>query len=635
MKKTTCIAAFLALAACRTEQPVTTYTSESAVAPQAYYSDWDRAIRIDADMQNMYLNTPRHIKKPIDMYMAMALALKYNYTRRMTSYEENLIKAGKSTHSELQDVLNKAGYINTNNSQNLSPDLKVAWNLLDMSGVYYQNLNSDLKENMAVEQSRKVIHNVLQQARLLYWKTLTAQRLIPVIDSMSEYMSLEVDEMNAKTKELVAKGDAPSQEELQKKRKYMEAVKNLTLLKHELETAQTDLATLMGLHPTTTFKLVGSEYGHFELPEIKSNLNQLEWMALNNRPELRMHDFISSDTDKEIIVQQFDKALNPSCRQEVKVYNQCSKAGAEFAFNLIEDISKGKPGTLAALRRERMTQLVLNQVYIAWAQYMAAVEDYRINMEISNTSENIAEDLTFTDGAKNEKSQLEASRAIEDEVKAFLSYVDVQSALGDIYVTLGLDALPYYMLGEKPSDIALYLRSVYEKWAEGDLMPDNRPYLMDIPVKRPPVKLPKNAKLPDVTVDTGTPIVIDVDLHVFDNMGFEGPVITRAGMIDDAKLPKWLNYETENHRFTGRAMPGDGGVYRIKVYGSDDKGNVAYGTFKLTVRDGYVPSTELRGLTEGRQATVLTPRRVIKKNQDAYINQETLGREVEKAPIRK
>ena len=41
------------------------------------YADWDRAIRVDTDMQTMYSATPRKIEKPIDMYMAFALALIY------------------------------------------------------------------------------------------------------------------------------------------------------------------------------------------------------------------------------------------------------------------------------------------------------------------------------------------------------------------------------------------------------------------------------------------------------------------------------------------------------------------------------------------------------------------------------
>ena len=261
--------------------------------PPAYYTDWDRAIRVDVDMQNMYVGTPRKIEKPIDMYMAMALALKYNYTRRLVSYQQSLIEAGKAPTEKLTEIASHAGYNNAPINSHMSPDLKVAWNILDISTVYYQNMDPTYKHGVATEQSRKVIHNILQEVRSLYWQSLAAQKLIPVIDDMTEYMTLEVDEMNVKAKELAEQGQAPTTEELQKKRDYMEAIKKAADLRHQMETAETRLASLMGFHPSTEFKLVGSEYGNFELPEIKSSLSEMEWLALTNRPELRVRDLVT------------------------------------------------------------------------------------------------------------------------------------------------------------------------------------------------------------------------------------------------------------------------------------------------------------------------------------------------------
>ena len=71
-------------------------------SPEAVlYNDWDRAVRIDVDMQNMYVSTPTKIEKPIDLYMSMALALKYNYTRRLITYEDSIIRAGRSPVNRL------------------------------------------------------------------------------------------------------------------------------------------------------------------------------------------------------------------------------------------------------------------------------------------------------------------------------------------------------------------------------------------------------------------------------------------------------------------------------------------------------------------------------------------------------
>ena len=117
----------------------------------AYYQDWDSAIRIDVDLHNMYDSTPTKIEKPIDMYMAMALALKYNYSRRLSSYQQLMFDVGNTPYSQFPDLLSRSGYINTNNSSSLNPDLKVAWNVLDVSAVYMQNGNKLFQANVAFE----------------------------------------------------------------------------------------------------------------------------------------------------------------------------------------------------------------------------------------------------------------------------------------------------------------------------------------------------------------------------------------------------------------------------------------------------------------------------------------------------
>ncbi len=598
------------------------YGSESVL-----YNDWDRAVRVDVDLQNMYVSTPTKIEKPIDLYMAMALALKYNYTRRLISYEDSIIRAGHSPVNRLPEIVSHAGYINNTNSE-MSPDLKVAWNMLDISMVYCLSRDNDYKASVAFEESRKVIHNILQETRTLYWKTLTAQRLLPVIDDMTEYMTLEVDEMNARAKNLAKKSEEPTVGELVKKRQYMEAVKNLALLKRDMETAQTRLASLMGLHPSTEFKLVGSEYGNFELPRIRNSLADLEWLALSNRPELREHDLAVNAERMKLVIKDFKDPGLKQYKNDPEFYNRLwSKQARELGMSVFEDPANPNVLDMEHLRRQRMSALILSQVYVAWAQYMSAVEDYQINMEIATTSENIAEDITIADGSRAEKSQLEASRAIEDEVKAFKSYADVQEALGNLYATIGLDAIPYYMLNEKPSKIAVYLRNTLERWAKGDFMPDNRPYLLNIPAKRPPVNLSSDTLLPDVKGETGKKITIQVPDSAFARMDFEGKVISRAGTVDDKPLPKWLTYNEETRTFNGTAMPGQEGTYNLKVYFSDEKGNVAYMTFKITIKEVFVPSLTVKGQVDGSTATVL--KRCVGNNcKDDYIMEEAIGSDI-------
>lgn len=602
--------------------------TDIAVPTPVSYTDWDRAIRVDVDMQNMYSTTPRKIEKPLDMYMAMALALKNNYTKRLVTYEESVVRAAKSPVNKLPEIFSQAGYVNNVKPSDVNAELKLAWNILDVSTVYYQSMDSRYREKLAVEQSRKVIHNILQETRLLYWKTLTAQKLLPDVDNMIEFMTLEVDEMNARSKELAKLGQNPSMEEMVKKRKYMEAVKKLSALKRDFETSEVRLASLMGFHPSTEYKLVGPEYGNFSMPEIKSDLSEMEWLALTNRPELRIRDLVTNVDDLKIYTRKFKAPGLRRYRNDADYYNRMwAKQGQEIGIHIFEDVRSPNEADLENLRRERMTSLVLSQVYVAWARYMSAYEDYQINKEIADISENIAEDTTIKDGSKAAKSQLEAAKAIEDEVEAYAAYIDLQDSLGNLYATLGLDAVPYYMLTEKPSKIAVYLRNVLDKWRSGEFLPDNRPYLMNIPAKRPPVNISSGSLMPDVTVETGQQVSITVPKKLLEKIDFSGKITTKAGLQNDSPLPNWLKYDEEGMTFTGTAMPSTIGEYPIKVYVSDEAGNVGYITFRIIVVDVYVPSIRVMGLTEGRKATVLK-RCVGSQCSDEYIEESVIGEEV-------
>lgn len=98
-----------------------------------------------------------------------------------------------------------------------------------------------------------------------------------------------------------------------------------------------------------------------------------------------------------------------------------------------------------------MTNIILNQVYLSWALYQSAVEDYLLNMSVASTSEDIAEDITGREGANKAISHLESAKAIIDEANAFLSYIDVQEAIGKLYASVGMDAVPADMLNDSPS----------------------------------------------------------------------------------------------------------------------------------------------------------------------------------------
>lgn len=569
----------------------------------AYYSDWDRAVRADVDMQNMYAGTPSKITKPIDMYMAMALALKYNYTRRLASYQENLIKSNISA-AMLPAMAENLGYDNATHSAAVPADLKVSWNLLDLSSLYYQNgLGSP--ETAAEEQSRKVINNIMLEARSLYWKALAAQRLIPVIDDMNEYLVRVVDEINARTNEAAKAGKAPSTSLLVKKRKYLENIKQLADIRRKFDTAQAEFAGFLGMYPSTEIKLAGAEYGNFSVPSMRAKIQQLEWLALTNRPELRAFDNITSKEELQLVIQNTDDVDNSDYRQDPNYYNRkWTKESNDLSMTLFEEVRYQGSGTYNSLARQRLTNIILNQVYLSWALYQSAIEDYYLNMGVASASEDIAEDITSKEGADKAISHLESARAVIDEANAFLSYIDVQEAVGRLYASMGMDAVPTDMLNDNPSIIAVKIKESLDKWGDGIFTASANGANATLSAKKPPIDISSRALVPNVSVATGSDVNIKIPDEAFAKINWNGPYKTVAGSLDDAGLPSWLKYDDATHTFTGKPSLEDQGDYKIKVYAMDKSGNTAVLSFIITVDNVYVQTMEYKGLTGYRRAKV-------------------------------
>lgn len=598
MKKIICFIGAVAsfLAACSTTEPVQTI---EAPVLSAYYSDWDRAVRADVDMQNMYIDTPSKITKPIDMYMAMALAIKYNYTRRLASYQESLLKSN-ITPSMLPTMAESLGYENATSSSAVPSDLKISWNLLDLSSMYIAS-----PEVVAEEQSRKVVNIIMLEARTSYWKALAAQRLIPVIDDMSEYLVRVIDEIEARSNEMLREGKTPSTSMLVKKRKYLENIRQLAELRKKFDTAQAEFAGLLGFYPSTEIKLAGSEYGNFPIPSMRAKLQQLEWLALTNRPELRIFDQGASQEEFELVIKESEDVDNSDYRQDPSYYNRkWTETAKDLSMNIFEEIKPMGESTYNSLARQRMSHIVVNQVYLSWALYQTAIEDYYLNMGLASTSENIAEDITNKEGENKAISHLESARAIVDEANAFLSYIDVQEAIGRLYASIGMDAVPSDMLRDNPSIIAIQIRNSLDKWNDGIFTAEIDGAKATLSKKKPPVDISSQTLVPNVVAGTGSDIEIKIPDEVFEQVNWNGEFKTVAGSLDDAGLPNWLTYDEKTHTFKGHPTLGDEGNYRIKVYALDDIGNSAVISFNVTVENTYIHTMEYKGLTGYRRAKV-------------------------------
>jgi hypothetical protein len=624
----------------------------SSTAPKkATYTEWDRAIRVDTDLHNMFGASPTKINEPIDMYMAMSLAIKSNYTLRVVEYEKALKRARLSSKDMMPEVVAQAGYTNSSSTlletdliedqklksnqianERVNTELKLAWNILDLGSSYYQANSKNTELYVQHEKSRKVIHNLLQAVRVAYWKALNAQRLIPVVDTMIESITLQVDELNSVERENKIAGIKTPTDKLIKKRNYILAANELKEVKLTLESSEVELASLMGLHPATEYKLVGIQYGNFSLPEVRTDLSKLEWLALMNRPEIRQKE-VSDDIKN--IKKSFKKYANVSYEDNPKLYNKVwSKKAKKIGMELFEDRRNPNNQTYSDLQRQRMSMVILSQLYVAWGRYLSAYEDYQIKEELANVSEDIAHNVA-NKFKYSDATLAESAKSIIYEVQASLAYANLQEALGNLYVTIGLDALPNYMINEKLSKIAISLRETMEKWSEGSFSPSDRPHLLSVPSRKPPMNITAmSGGFGDkvFTVQTGQNFRFKIDEKAFKKAKFKGLVSYKAGLINDSPLPKWISFSGDKLLFSGLPMPDTEGYFDIKIYGSDEAGKTAYLVVKVRVIDSYVPSVDVFGLTPDSKATVMKQCEG-KECPEYVVKDKTIGKKVSIAPV--
>ena len=392
---------------------------------------------------------------------------------------------------------------------------------------------------------------------------------------------------------------------LVKKRKYLENIRQLAELRKKFDTAQAEFAGLLGFYPSTEIKLAGSEYGNFPIPSMRAKLQQLEWLALTNRPELRIFDQGASQEEFELVIKESEDVDNSDYRQDPSYYNRkWTETAKDLSMNIFEEIKPMGESTYNSLARQRMSHIVVNQVYLSWALYQTAIEDYYLNMGLASTSENIAEDITNKEGENKAISHLESARAIVDEANAFLSYIDVQEAIGRLYASIGMDAVPSDMLRDNPSIIAIQIRNSLDKWNDGLFTAEIDGAKATLSKKKPPVDISSQTLVPNVVAGTGSDIEIKIPDEVFEQVNWNGEFKTVAGSLDDAGLPNWLTYDEKTHTFKGHPTLGDEGNYRIKVYALDDIGNSAVISFNVTVENTYIHTMEYKGLTGYRRAKV-------------------------------
>ncbi|WP_162142289.1 TolC family protein [Thalassospira lucentensis] len=471
----------------------------------------DHLNRVETDRKALFADQEK-VTAPITVYEATARALKYNLDQRLKLMESALASNNLTVANlDLLPTLSaEAGYDGRDNfngssskslttgSQSLenstssdrdinTASIGVTWNILDFGLSYVRAQQVADRVLIAEERRRKVVHNITQDVRAAFWNAVSAERLLERIAPLSATVEKALEDV----REAQASGSEAPLSALRYQKELLDTLRQLKVLRRELNAAKTQLATLMNLEPGTKYTLDPGPVD-FQVPDIRiGDVDKLERIALLHRPELHEEAYQQRISHKD--VRRAYLEMLPGLELDTAWnYDSNSYAweqtwfswGASINKNLFEVFTGPKrieqaEGRLDVVdyRRYAMSMAVMSQVHIALAGYTQSIDEFQTVSELYNVEEGIKGqiDANVSTGSAGQREAIRADlQYLLSELRRDLAFAQMRNSVGRLYLSLGGDPLPDKVSGKDIKTLAAEIQNVTSQWFTGDIkMPDD------------------------------------------------------------------------------------------------------------------------------------------------------------------
>ncbi len=446
-----------------------------AVTPQTISTE-EYTEQLDADLAALFADQ-EPLAGPLGLYEAIARAIKYNLDHRLKLMEDALSRGQLEVDrfDMLPELVADAGYNWRNNdsgassqsllsgTQSLEPstsqeriystaNVTMVWNVLDF-GVSYIHAQQQANQVMiSSERRRKVIQNIVQDVRYAYWRAVSAERLLPKMDALLQgaYAALQRARMLEKLQL------QPPLQALNYQKALLEVIRQMWLLRQDLATAKTELSALLDLKPGTQFELADTEHKQALPPPLAATIDELEQLALRNRPELIEEHYQARIGALEVkkamrrMLPGLELTLGAHYDSNSFVFNDnWVAAGYGLSWNLFKLFSGPAEIRLAKtqqsvddMRRLSLSMAIITQVHLAYQRLNIARKSFEVSSDMMTVENRIQEQLEARERAQT-GNELEMIRtrasALAIEMQRDLGFAELQNAFGQIFNSLGTD----------------------------------------------------------------------------------------------------------------------------------------------------------------------------------------------------
>ncbi len=430
------------------------------------------------DMNFMFAGQIKPVE-PITLEDAIARALKYNLNNRVSMMEEAISRGAHdlSRFDLLPQLTAKAGYSWRNNftgatSQSLidgtqslvastsqelghyTTSIGTSWSILDF-GVSYANARQAGNQVLIAEQlRRKSVQNIVHDVSFAWWNGVISQEVMGDINKALH----ETKDALQGSKAIEEKQLKSPEEAIRNQKNLLDLLNRLLRQKKQMNRALVELGTLMNLKPGTPFRLaVPKDIVIPTLPKLP--LEQLEYVALQNRPEIQKARYakrVSVLETKKTLLRLFP-GLNLSYdynydTNKFTYFPYWNQTGVRISWNIFnlftfpERYKQGKSREeLEDLKRLALSIGILSSVNLAWQDYHEVLGSYYMADEqfsIEKKLEKIAEASQRAKRGSAFQKIMTQVRSLNARIERGLAYAELEGAYLRLFNATGVDVMP-------------------------------------------------------------------------------------------------------------------------------------------------------------------------------------------------
>lgn len=412
----------------------------------------------------------------IDLYEAMARALKYNLDHRVEMMQVALAQRQltRASADMLPQLVANAGYADRSNTsasfsrtlvsgirstessfsreqESTTADLTFSWHILDFGLSYVRAKQSADQALIAEETKRKIVNRIIEDVRTAYWRAISADRLL------NGFRALEsrVEKAQRNSRAIRRAGQTSPLAALTYERELVDIKKEIQRLDRELVTAKAQLAALMNIRPGTDFALVVPKRSISDI-SISSLGDNHVLTALQNRPEVRELLYQRRINEKEQDVAILEMLPNPSLyaglntdSNDFLLNTDWVSWGAKVSWNAMKVLqypsrkaSVEAEAELLEAQSDALAMAIATQVNIAKARYRLLKKSASTAAEYYNIQRKILGQTKASVGAQAASEQTlirEEMNTLVASVEFDVAYADLQNAFAAVYASLGID----------------------------------------------------------------------------------------------------------------------------------------------------------------------------------------------------